>query len=490
MQPLIFSLVIYISSIKTFKINTNMNSHNYNTIKCMRTIKRYFLCIMLVFFIACQSDDDSPPPPQDSINGFWLVADKGYILEFTDGKDVAYNINSIGCSVLEGDFTSEDFLGVEFNLVGPDELVGSSELLIADIKLTRLPNQNEFCLPGQISETEDPKVNFDHFWHIFNDYYAFFELRDVDWAQYHSLREQVTSENFYDIIEDLLLLFEDGHVGIYDEANGIGIGSESQSLLERLNSNLSGEYVISDGDSYSRAYDQKIEMIIKYLGGDFEIDQSENIAWGTITDDIGYVNIFGMAGYGSGINDELATLNTVLDKMMNDLKNSEVSKLVLDIRFNGGGLDVVAVDIASRFMDQQRIAFSKKARLGDGFTELTTISVEPKGDFQFTGDIVLLTSPLTASAAEIFTLCLKDAPYVTIAGENTNGGFSDILSHILPNGAELSLSNEVYSDAQGVVYEAIGVGPAEENRAPLFSNEDFMEEKDSGIDRAVKLLSN
>ncbi len=83
---------------------------------------------------------------------------------------------------------------------------------------------------------------------------------------------------------------------------------------------------------------------------------------------------------------------------------------------------------------------------------------------------------------------MKDLPYVTMVGDNTNGVFSDILSHTLPNEALLGLSNEVYTDAKGKVFEAIGVGPSEENRVPLFSNDDFIKEKDSGIDLAIEIL--
>ncbi|AXT52244.1 hypothetical protein D1818_15875 [Aquimarina sp. BL5] len=452
--------------------------------------KKYFLGFILVFVIGCQSDDDAPIIIEETINGFWLAADKGYIIEFTDDQDTLYGINTSGCSVLDDNFDADEFAGFQFDLVNANELIGVSELVASDLTFTRLENQNEFCLPDQILRTEDPKINFDHFWNIFNDYYAFFETRNVDWSQYESLRDQVTAENFYETIGELVLLLNDGHVIIEDEENNISIDAGLPSLLERLNAGLIGDLTIDSAEDYDRLYNQRFEVItLKYFGGEFEIDESENIAWGMLDSDIGYVNILGMEGYSADESTELQTLNTVLDRMMDDFENSGVSKLIIDTRFNGGGYDMVSVEIASRFVDQERLAFSKKARLGDSFTESTSISVTPKGNFQFTDDIVLLTSPLTASAAEIFTLCMKDLPYVTIVGDNTNGVFSDILVHVLPNGASIGLSNEVYSDAQGVVYEAIGIGPSEENRVPLFSNDDFNEEKDSGIDRAVELLS-
>ncbi|TSE10109.1 S41 family peptidase [Aquimarina algiphila] len=467
----------------------NSNSHNNIKIEVIKNFKRCFLLLLMVFFMACQSDDDQPQP-EATKNGFWLAADKGYIIEINDNKSVLYNINKAGCAVVEDDFVAEESFGISLDLINANELIGRSELIASDIKFTRLLNQNEFCLPDQLSKTDDPKVNFDHFWNIFNDYYVFFETRNVNWSQYESLRDQVTSENFYDVVIELIFLFKDGHVAIEDEANGIEINSGLPSLLERLNSSLSGDLIIDSEEDYDRLYTQRLETIgAAYLGNKFEADESENIAWGLINDNIAYINVFGMAGYSTNEKNELETLNTVLDRMMNDLEDSGISKLILDIRFNEGGYDMVSVNIASRFVDQEQVVFSKKARLGDSFTESTSISVTPKGDFQFTGDIIVLTSPLTASAAEIFTLCMKDLPYVTIVGDNTNGVFSDILTHTLPNGALIGLSNEVYSDANGKVFETIGVGPSEENRVPLFSNDDFIEEKDSGIDLAIEILN-
>ncbi|TSE08752.1 S41 family peptidase [Aquimarina algiphila] len=469
-----------------------MNSYINIKTETIKYVNACLLILILLIFTACQSDDDMPATPQDSTNGFWSIADKGWIFEFTDGNDVFYNTNAAGCSIQNDDFVLQDFFGFDFDLISENELVASSELSDSEIKFVRLPNQNPNCLPDQISDTEDPQVNFDHFWNIFNDYYAFFETRNIDWSQYEGLRDQITAENFYDTLEELVFLLEDGHVSITDENNAIQIESGNPKLYERLNANLSGDLIIENGDDYDALFNQKaITIVSKYLGGDFEIDEREKIIWGLINDDVGYILVSAMEGYGTNFNNELSTLNTVLDTIMNDLKESGVSKLILDMRFNDGGYDTVALNMVSRFMDQERVSYYKKARLGDGFTENKPFSVGPRGDFQFTGDIVLLTSPFTISAAELFTLCMKDLPNVTLVGENTNGAFSTILTHVLPNGAEIGLSNEIYSDAQGEVFEAIGIGPEnQENRVPFLSTIDFQEEKDSGIERAFELLNN
>lgn len=56
-------------------------------------------------------------------------------------------------------------------------------------------------------------------------------------------------------------------------------------------------------------------------------------------------------------------------------------------------------------------------------------------------------------------MAFKTLPQVTLIGEPTGGDVSDSLTHALPNGWQLSLSNEVYADNESVEVESIGVNP-------------------------------
>ncbi len=38
------------------------------------------------------------------------------------------------------------------------------------LKPARLQDLDDNCLPFQISKTEDPKINFEYFWSVFNDF--------------------------------------------------------------------------------------------------------------------------------------------------------------------------------------------------------------------------------------------------------------------------------------------------------------------------------
>jgi len=48
---------------------------------------------------------------------------------------------------------------------------------------------------------------------------------------------------------------------------------------------------------------------------------------------------------------------------------------------------------------------------------------------------------------------------VTVLGEPTSGGLSDVMGFILPNGWGLGLSNQTYLTMEGELFEGIGVPP-------------------------------
>ncbi|MFZ0260053.1 MAG: S41 family peptidase, partial [Pseudolabrys sp.] len=93
----------------------------------------------------------------------------------------------------------------------------------------------------------------------------------------------------------------------------------------------------------------------------------------------------------------------------------------------------------------------------DAFTSRKTWHIEPQGNTQFTGPIVLLTCDSVFSGGEVFALAIKQLPHVTIIGDHTNGIFSYQLEKKLSNGWRYSLSYQKYFSADMVCYEGKGV---------------------------------
>jgi C-terminal processing protease CtpA/Prc len=179
-------------------------------------------------------------------------------------------------------------------------------------------------------------------------------------------------------------------------------------------------------------------------------------------------------------------LTAALDHIARDF--ADLQGFIIDIRNCPGGDDSTAIAVINRFCDRKRVAFHRKTKVGPGdgdFTPLKTWHLEPQGDAQFTGPIVLLTCDAVFSGGEAFALAIKQLPYVTIIGDHTNGIFSYQLEKTLPNGWRYCLSYQVYLSADMVCYEGSGVPP---DILLLNSKADIESGSDPLIVRALAVL--
>ncbi|MGB1243527.1 MAG: S41 family peptidase [Chitinophagales bacterium] len=442
-----------------------------------RPISIFSLALCLMFLASCNKEDDIPAITTD----IWFSESRGFYLDLENGANALYSTSEAGTILFDDDFDLEDFDLIETT----DELSVLSKGSLSPIIFKRVSELPEITPP-----TTNPQINFDFFWNTFNDYYAFFNERGVDWEAQKNLRETVTESNLLDVLSQTILLLEDGHVNILTPDYYLNSGM--YRMGERLNAYLDPADQITESDQVEEIFEDKNDVITsKYLNGNVESLPGYPIYWGKIEEGVGYLNILEMTEFGGdvGLETSLANVELAMDEIMQFIQNENIEKFIIDVRFNGGGEDLVSLEIAARFFDQERPVFSKKARDGNGFTPEYFAKVAPKGDFQFTKDIVLLTGPFTASAAEIFSLAMQELPHTTVVGEFTEGVFSDVLPHALPNGTQITLSNEVYLDASGNSLETIGVGPkTTANTIPFLKSSDIHNGTDGGIERALEVL--
>ncbi len=194
----------------------------------------------------------------------------------------------------------------------------------------------------------------------------------------------------------------------------------------------------------------------------------------------GYIRILELEGV------KKRSLTAALDEIAGDFE--DLDGVIIDIRNNPGGDDSTAITIINRFCDLKRVAFRRKTKIGPGedeFTGLKTWHIEPQGEAQFTGPIVLLTCDSVFSGGEAFALAIKQLPHVTIIGDHTNGIFSYQLAKKLPNGWRYRLSYQKYFSADMVCYEGKGV-PVDVKL--LNKKTDIENGVDPLITRALKLL--
>ncbi|MBN1318992.1 MAG: serine hydrolase [Anaerolineales bacterium] len=423
--------------------------------------------------------------------GFWRLNGYNKILVISESDFILYD--SCPICLVESERGSLDELNEQFdrlNRIDPAQISMYEKGGITRYTLDKLERLPELPVISEIAPVDDPELNFEVFWHYFNDDYAFFDLRRVDWQQvYKTYRPHVspetTGEELLAILGEILEQIGDLHVSL--TAGDRIIESAKPHALQVQ---LEKEYGrMKEADLILASRPRIIQVIQEdYLNGQGSTTANDMVIWGKVTPHIGYLNIlamWGMAGYRAPLVEESVILTQALDRVMQDL--IETDAVIVDVRLNPGGHDALSLMIANRFADKKRLAFSKKARLGDNFTESQDITIYPQGDGQFTGPVVLLTSKATVSAAEIFTLSMMSLPHVTRMGESTQGVLSDVLPKRLPNGWLVGISNEVYTACDGQLYEGSGIPVHQE--VPVFLPFFFYSGLQYSLDKAVMLLT-
>ena len=298
--------------------------------------------------------------------------------------------------------------------------------------------------------TFNAEKNFEELWKTFFDRYPFFKLRNVDWnRQYDIFRPKVspdTSEDeLFDIFCDMLAPLNDGHVELMAKTSG---DDRKQYFNPELKPRFWQEFTKQEIKNLFKTTKETL------VSNGFE-NPRKSATWilrYCKSSNYGYLRVLELEGV------KKRKLTDALDQIICDFNG--LDGVIIDIRNNPGGDDSTVVQIINRFCDRKRVAFHRKTKRGPGendFSPLKTWHIEPQGDTQFTGPIVLLTCDSVFSGGEVFALALKELPYVTIIGDHTNGIFSYQLEKRLPNGWRYCLSYQVYFSADMVCYEGTGV---------------------------------
>lgn len=105
-----------------------------------------------------------------------------------------------------------------------------------------------------------------------------------------------------------------------------------------------------------------------------------------------------------------------VEESLRAFKKDNITKVIIDVRNNGGGLVSSAVEIASLFMDSDKVVIYEEEKDG------TMKSYKTKGRSTYSFDQVsVLVNEGTASASEALIACLKDNIQATVVGTKTFG---------------------------------------------------------------------
>lgn len=420
--------------------------------------------------------------PNGSERGAWRADTGGAILHLTPFKATLYSESSHSClSVIS--FPAHLKLvelaeGARVSVIGGQlhlELDGSPEASRFN-KLDALPPDCNNSDPG----TATARDIFDATWIALNEHYAFFDLHGVDWAARRALAPEpgggipVSDTDVNTMLLTMTAGLDDGHLHFGSDQVGYDSPSERPAW-------------IPEGGSLTR--DILHDIALSNAGTTLTQKGTEAIFYGLRNDGIGYISVQEMnvnVPFGGNSTDAMA--NT-FGEVLNALSDAEA--LVIDIRYNPGGSDTVSFGLAGHFIDAPLEAFTKTTRIGDAQTAPFTGIVMPFDETPDTRPVVLLTSKLTGSAAEILTLAMREIDQVTILGEPTSGGLSDVMGFTLPNGWGLGLSNQTYLTMGGDLFEGVGIPP---DVSVPFETTQYLAANDpvlaAGFEKASELANN
>ncbi len=312
-------------------------------------------------------------------------------------------------------------------------------------------------LVGDEEVENTPVNNFEIFWEEMDEHYSFFELKKIDWDSVYQLYrpriESVTSNSeLRQVFEELIVSLKDGHVSMY----------------------LNNDMITYD---YKEGFPgNSNEFVINYLEN-ISGNRTKLVSADVIATNLGYLLVTSFGGE----REEFDRIDDIMERF------SSKDGVIIDLRQNGGGSDLNAIRITSKFADQRRAYRRFKYRNGpehDDFTDWITDYIKTEDD-PYLKPVILLTNRRCYSSTEGFILSMKVLPHVTLVGGITGGGSGNPIERELPNGWSFRLSTWVVSEPDGTINEGIGIAPDVETN---ISEDDIANERDAILEKAIEIL--
>ncbi len=245
--------------------------------------------------------------------------------------------------------------------------------------------------------------------------------------------------------------------------------------------------------------DKNAEVITRDISLTRELIKAENVKWRMLDGKTGYIKIVEFTGH--------VTEN--FEKAMADLRVKGMEALVLDLRYNPGGLLSAAVDISKLFMNDNKMIVYTKGRKPENYQEFRANGSAPYELLP----LVVVINRYSASASEIVAGAMQDNKRAVIIGERSFGKASVQSMIPLSDRSALRLTiakyytpsgKSIQRDAKG---ENGGITPDIEVKVPVETEKKLLQQseelyypgkeekaekkaavRDEVLDRAVELL--
>ncbi len=189
-----------------------------------------------------------------------------------------------------------------------------------------------------------------------------------------------------------------------------------------------------------------------------------------LEDNIAYLQLY---QFGEGSPDEI-------DAYLDEFQQNGCTKLIVDLRDNGGGYLDALQKIASRFLPEGTTVMQQE--YSDGSVEITKTS--GKNQMSFNG-MVILVNENTASASEVFTMAMKEQrDDVTVIGTTTYGKGTVQISRMFKDNSAIKYTTSKWLSPSGVWVNNVGIEPDVEVKL-----HDVMYEVFDGLEEEIRVDS-
>lgn len=388
--------------------------------------------------------------------GLWRAEGYGQLLAVTADRSVLYHVAGPYCYPDPDTDGAQAILGQTVTMLGPDRIAfsdGPGQTRYVYRRIATLPaacRTTRRWSGGDIARLIAA---------TFVDLYPRTPVRErhrrqLD-ARLATVAADTVSADLFDRLADALDPLDDAHVSLSATIDGHERSMESGEA-PTLRAVRRDPAHGPDPAARERAWNDRYRIgITGLLAGGGHLVAHRRILWGRIGR-IGYINVLTMGGFAEAGGDDLPVLDAALDAALADFR--DLPGVIVDVSNNRGGYDSIGLRIAGRFAARAVDAYAKAPV---GSTAWQPFRVEPSPRIRYTGPVVLLTSDVTVSAGETFTLAMRALPNVRHVGARTRGALSDQLVKPLPNGWTLTLPAETYRAADGRYYEGSGIPPAD-----------------------------
>jgi carboxyl-terminal processing protease len=313
----------------------------------------------------------------------------------------------------------------------------------------------------------NPESNFEYFYQQINDNYAGKDVRPVSWDSLYKIYRpkitaQTTDNQLIDVFKAMVAPYKDSHLNFKTPTNFYNVNSE------RVTANGIPDYV------NSQALETSLKKRLKGYKNIFGYEKT--------AENIGYIAINKFDGYAVPQTDY-----EFFDNILEELKDTK--SLIIDVRTNSGGNENYAQLIAGRFATVAVLYKYTRVKTGLGKTDYSDFSgytLKPRGAWQYTKPVIVLTGGFTYSTANNFTLMMRVLPNVQTLGNLTGDGVFGSIRREMPNGWFVEFSSGLAFLPDKTVIE--GSGGLVPKTIVTISAADKTNGRDAILEKALELL--